>query len=615
MFAVKILCIWFFTFTFDIVQSIISVKDRVSLVLVNYIVLNEQKFRHSHSPKIKNTFMKKIILLLSFGTIIFIGNAQQFSVKNSTDNNYAKPKLVVGIVIDQMRWDYLYRFYDVYKPNGGFKRLLNEGFSCDNTFVPYLPTVTACGHACVYTGSVPAINGITGNNWFDNNLQKSMYCVEDDSVQTVGSDAVSAGQMSPNNLWVTTITDELRLATNFHSKVIGISIKDRGAILPAGHAANAAYWYDGSGGNFITSTYYMKELPAWLQQFNNKKLVDSFYDKNWNLLLPEDVYEKYCDTKDNAYESKPLGKDALLPYNLQQFKGNDYGKIASTPYGNDLLAELAKTIIANEKLGNNENNVTDFLAISFSSPDYVGHAFGPNSWEQLDTYARLDETLGNLFDYLDNVVGKDQYTVFLTADHAGAHIPEFLQKHNIPGGRLDDGTVKAELNAIFDKAFSIGDLVSSVNEYDVYLNHNELEYLKQFPNIKLDEAGAKKMIKDYLLKKDIVLNVVDKAHAADAGIPEKLREMVVNGYNPVRSGDLQIITKTGVINGGKTGMSHGVWNPYDSHIPLVWYGWGIKHGNLNKEVYMTDISPTVAALLHIQMPSGSIGKVITEMIK
>src|SRR3954464_9099697 len=203
----------------------------------------------------------------------------------SQNTNLSRPKLVVGIVIDQMRWDYLYRYYNIYKTDGGFKRFLSAGFTCENTLIPYTPTVTAAGHTCIYTGSVPAIDGIVGNEWYDKELKKEIYCANDDSVQTVGSKTVDAGQMSPKNMLVTTITDELRLGTNFKSKVIGVAIKDRGAILPAGHSANAAYWYDSQTGNFITSTYYMNELPAWVQNFNKRKIVDTLYKLNWDLSL------------------------------------------------------------------------------------------------------------------------------------------------------------------------------------------------------------------------------------------------------------------------------------------------------------------------------------------
>ncbi len=552
--------------------------------------------------------MKRSIVTAFLALFLIITTFAQNTSKTTVEQGIARPKLVVGLVVDQMRWDYLYRFYDLYKTNAGFKRLLGQGFSCNNTFVPYLPTVTACGHACVYTGSVPAIHGITGNDWWDNNLQRAVYCAEDKTVAAVGSNAGSAGQMSPANVFTTTITDELRLSTNFHSKVFGISMKDRGAIIPAGHAANGAFWYDGKSGNFITSTYYMKELPSWMQQFNHRKLVDSFYEKNWNLALDKSIYEKYCDTDENAYESKPFGADAVaMPYNLQQFKGKDYSKIAATPYANNMLLELAKTAITAEQLG--KRGVTDFLALSFSSPDYVGHAFGPNSWEILDTYVRLDETLGKLFDYLDRTVGRDQYTVFLTADHAGAHIAGFMQKNHLPGDHWDDGELGRELTGFVKNQYNGVNVISHVAEYDIYLNQAGID------SAKLNTEEVKSSITKYLLKKDLVLQVVDKKAAGDAPVPAKLREMIINGYNPQRSGDLQVVMKSGVVDGGKTGMSHGVWYSYDAHIPLLWYGWGIKKGSTSREIYMTDISVTLAALLHIQMPSGAIGKSIEEVIR
>ena len=536
---------------------------------------------------------------------------------NTAANTVQRPKLVVGIVVDQMRWDYLYRFYDLYKADGGFKRLMNEGFTCDNTLINYLPTVTGCGHACVYTGSVPAIHGITGNNWWDNNLKKAMYCVQDDSVKSVGSNNSDQGKMSPKNLLSTTITDELRISSNFQSKVIGLSIKDRGSIIPAGHNPTGSYWYDSQSGNFITSTYYMNELPTWVEDLNKRKLVDSFYQQNWNYALPKNVYEKYCDKDENIYEARALDPTSTsLPYKLDKFIGKDYSRISSTPFGNDLLVEAAKKAIEAEQLGKQES--TDFLAISFSSPDYIGHAFGPNSWEILDNYFRLDATIGNLLNYLDQTIGKDQYTVFLTADHGGGHIPEFLQKHSIPADRWDDKDIKAELNAIFEKEYFISDLITSVNDYDVYLNHDEIEYLSTLTGkfAKLDEKKIKKMIELYLVKKSTVLQVVDLANFNDLPLPATIRTMLNNSYNPARSGDLEIIMKSGVMDAGaKAGMTHGTWYTYDSHIPLVFYGWGIKHGSLNRETYMTDISATIASLLHIQMPSGCIGKTITEVMK
>ena len=306
---------------------------------------------------------------------------QTFAQKsNSVKAADAKPKLVVGIVVDQMRWDYVNNFKPFFKTQNGFLRFMNQGASCNNNLISYLPTVTACGHAAVYTGSTPAIHGITGNSWFDNIQQRMVYCVEDNSVQAVGIENSSAGKMSPLNVWTTTIGDELKLATNFKSKVYGVSLKDRGAIIPAGHSADGAFWYDSKSGNFISSTYYGKTLPSWLTNYNNAKKVDSFYKLGWSLSLPASVYEANCDKDQNEYESTPFGKDAKgFPYGLTQFIGKDYGKVSSTPYGNNLVLDVATQTLINEKMG--LDDITDLLALSFSSPDYIGHAFGPNSWE------------------------------------------------------------------------------------------------------------------------------------------------------------------------------------------------------------------------------------------
>jgi predicted AlkP superfamily pyrophosphatase or phosphodiesterase len=545
--------------------------------------------------------MKKVFSLISF-LLILVGAQAQTKAPV-----VQRPKLVVGIVIDQMRWDYLYRFNDLFSATGGFKRMMGEGFTSDNTLIPYAPTVTACGHTCVYTGSVPAIHGITGNAWWDNQLMRSVYCSEDKTVSTVGSSS-DAGQMSPKNMLTTTVCDELRLATNFKSKVIGVAIKDRGSILPAGHSANAAYWYDSKTGDFITSTYYMNELPTWVTQFNKRKIVDSFYQIGWNTMLNKSVYPNYATEDIKAYEATPFGKDMnAFPYDLSKFKGKDYGKIATTPYGNSLTVEMAKAAVISEKMGKGE--ATDFLAVSFSSPDYIGHSFGPNSWEMVDDYVRLDAELGKLLSFLDASVGKNQYTVFLTADHAVAHVPGFMKEHKLPGGLFEENATRKELNDQIKEKFGVSNAIESFFNYQVTLNHTKID------SAKVDIDAIKKLVIAGLLKKEAVANAVETSKIMSSTLPKTQREMFANGYFPNRCGDIQIILKPGYIEGGNTGTTHGLWAPYDAHIPLLFYGWGIKKGSSNKENYMTDIAPTIAALLHIQMPSGSVGKVIEEAIK
>ena len=538
-------------------------------------------------------------------TLISLSAIAQNTPKTNSSN---KPKLVVGIMVDQMRWDYINKFKAHFASSNGFLRLVNEGATCDFTMIPYVPTVTAVGHASVYTGSVPALNGITGNNWFDNFSQKSVYCVDDNTVNSVGIENSAAGKMSPANLWTTTIGDELKIATNFKSKVIGLSIKDRGAILPAGHSADGAFWYDSKTGNFISSTYYAAQLPTWVSNYNNQHRVDSLYTKGWNLSLAKAIYEANCDQDQNDYESTPLGKEQkVFPYSLSQFIGKDYGKIASTPLGNTLLADLAEQAIINEKMG--QDDITDLLAISFSSPDYIGHSFGPDSWETMDGYIKLDATLAKLFAVLDKQVGKNNYTVFLTADHAVAHVPGFSKKHQLPGGNISEEQLKKDLgNYIASKGFD-AKLISTIREYNVHFNGTLMETLG------IERARLVQLCKQFLEKQSDILQVVDARNAATAPLPATLRERIANGFNAQRAGDLFIVTKSGYVDGYATGTSHGVLYNYDAHIPLLFWGKGIQHKVVNTPTYMTDIAPTITTLLGIQMPSGAIGKPIVEVLK
>ncbi|MFY7964978.1 MAG: alkaline phosphatase PafA [Chitinophagaceae bacterium] len=547
--------------------------------------------------------MKFFIAILS--VILFSGT----SAAQLQNTPPPKPKLVVGILIDQMRWDYLMRFKPLFKNNGGFKRMMNNGFNCNNTMINYAPTVTACGHACVYTGSVPNIHGIVGNSWWDKLDNKMAYCTEDKNVEGIGNVKKDAGKMSPKNMLVTTIGDELRLASNFKSKVIGVAVKDRGSILPAGYSANAAYWYDKGTGSFISSSYYTKELPKWLNEFNDRKLVDSFYKLGWDIKLPKATYLQYCSNDIENYESKTFGDSALgFPYNnLVKYINKDYNKVISTPYGNTLTAEIAKAALINEKLGKGDE--TDMLAISFSSPDYIGHSFGPNSWELLDCYIKLDEELGKLFDVLDKQIGLGNYLSFLTADHAVAQVPGFLKEHKLPGGVFDDGAAKKEMNKQLKEIFAIDTAILAFENYQISLNKKAIHLLK------IDEEKIVKWILNYLKQNDAVMNAFELSELMEIPMNKTIREMLANGYFENRSGDIQIILKSGYIDGMKTGTTHGLWNPYDAHIPLLWYGWGIKKGNTHKETYMTDIAATLAALLDIQMPSGCVGKVIEDIVK
>jgi len=552
--------------------------------------------------------MKKILLPIVFLFFCIQVNAQKWVKPNSTTTSYPKsidrPKLVVGFVVDQMRWDYLYRFYDRYS-KGGFKRLVNDGFSVENTFIPYLPTQTACGHSSIYTGSVPALNGIIANSWYDPTIGRDMYCTEDKNEKTVGSTS-NAGQMSPKNLQVNTITDELRLATNFQGKVVSVSLKDRGSILPGGHSANAAYWHDGLTGNWITSTHYMQNLPTWVNDYNAQKVSDKFFAQDWNTLYPINTYTN-SDTDNVAYEGRFKGEtSSSFPHITKQYVGKNYEMIKSLPYGNTMTIDFAKLAVQNENLG--QDAITDFLAISCSATDYVGHQFGPNSIELEDTYLRLDKDLEELFNYLDKTVGKGNYLFFISADHGVAHAPEFLAKNNIQAERYVTRPLVKGLDSLLTQKFQLKKAVINIMNDQVIFDRNLIE------NSKVNFSDVKSATISYLKKQNGISNAVDLNNLQNTTLPDLLKTRLANGYHPKLSGDIQIIANAGWYNSsGTTGIGHGGWYNYDAHIPLVFMGWKVKAGKTNKTHYMTDIASTLAAMLHIQMPNGSIGSPITEL--
>lgn len=539
--------------------------------------------------------MIRVFITLFTCCLIFPACSQNIQVVNTLQQTPKRPKLVVGIVVDQMRWDYLYRFYDRYKEDGGFKQLLNKGFSCDNTFIPYIPTVTACGHSSIFTGSVPAINGITGNDWFDYSKNNFVYCTQDDSVKTVGSET-DRGKMSPKNLLVTTIADELQLATNFRSKVIGIALKDRGAILPAGHSANAAYWYDNKTGDWITSSYYQNKLPKWVKSLNAKKLVDKYYAEDWHTLYPLNTYVQ------SAFDTRGF------PRLTKQHIGKNNGIIVATPFGNNFSFDMAKAAVVGEELG--QDSITDMLTLSLSSPDYIGHAYGPNSVEVEDCFLRLDIELGKFIDFLNEKIGKNEFLIFLTSDHGAAHVPAYLKENKIPAGNFDNEKISAALNQLLLDHYKIPGLLLGIFNYQVHLDRILLE------SNKLNREEVYRTVIKFLSVDKAVKQVFPLDALQQTILPKKLKEALINGYFPNRSGDLQIILNPQFIDGFLTGgTTHGLWNPYDSHIPLLWYGWNIEHGKTSREIYMTDIAATVAALLKIQMPNGCVGQVIEEITK
>jgi predicted AlkP superfamily pyrophosphatase or phosphodiesterase len=535
--------------------------------------------------------MKKFILLFTFVII---------------PNLYAqkRPKLVVGIIVDQMKMEYLYRFSNDFSPNG-FKRLMDNGYTFHNMHFNYMPTYTAPGHASIYTGTTPSTHGIVGNEWFNRNIGKDMYCTDDALVKLVGDGKEKEGEMSPKNLQSTTITDELKMTTNFQGKVFGLSIKDRGAILPAGHFANWAFWLSKTG-SFISSSFYGTSLPDWVNQFNKEKKYLNYINKGWDLYKPLATYNESL-TDQNPYEGKiDKSKEAVFPYDLKKIydeKGADI--IRTTPYGNDLLAELAMKTIENESLG--KDDTTDFLAVSFSSTDYVGHTFGPHSIELQDTYLRLDQTIADFLNYLDKTVGKNNYLLFLTADHAGAENPSYLRDNKFNAKNINTKDFTKALKKFSTDTFGV-DLILDYSNANLCFN-------KTIINEKgLDLSKIKQSFKDYLMTLEEVKRVyTEEEILASTGFDYYLN-FIYRGYDPKQNGDIVVLYKSGDMEYGNTGTTHGSPNSYDTHVPCLFYGWQIKKGVSHEKKDITQIAPTIAQLIKIPFPNGTESEVLTEIL-
>ncbi|WP_420581409.1 alkaline phosphatase PafA [Reichenbachiella sp.] len=524
--------------------------------------------------------------------------------------NSDKPKLVVGIVVDQMRYEFLNRFSNHYG-NGGFKRLTTEGFSFKNAHFNYIPTKTGPGHASVYTGTTPRVHGVIANDWYEKGQKKMIYCVEDLDVTGVGGTG-KIGQRSPRNLLSSTITDELKIHSQNKSKVVGISLKDRGSILPAGHNPDGAYWFDENSGNFITSTFYTDDLPDWVKKFNAKKLSTLYTKGKWTTLKDMNTYvESARDNRDyeNAFF---MDLSPTFPYDLKAI-GKTFGvhnTLMYTPFGNTILVDFAELAIENEQLGTDD--FTDFLAISFSSTDKIGHEFGPYSKEIQDTYIRLDKDLERLFDYLDNQVGEGEWTVFLTADHAIAELPKYLNEQNQRVDYFNNKEYQPFLKKAVDEKFLATGIIESITNRQVFLNHS----LLREKNIDITEV--KKYIIELLLELEGISSAYDSREIEQYNGTNLDVAMLSAGINSKASGDVVYTLLPGWLsdyNLYHKGTNHGAGYSYDTHVPMLFYGWGIKNGSTVNYHPITDIAPTISTLINIKFPSGCTGHPAVELFE
>jgi len=543
--------------------------------------------------------MFKIILILVLGL---------FSTKVLGQGKSA-PKLVVGIVVDQMVYDYLYRYQDRFS-KGGFVKLMDKGTNCRNTQYNYVPTYTGPGHASIYTGTTPSQHGIVGNEWYDRAQQATVNCVTDSAYFSVGTES-DYGIRSPRPLTCMTITDQLKV-TYPNSKVISMSIKDRGAILPGGHMSDGSYWYDYMTGKFISSEYYMKELPAYVNDFNANEYPKSVMQNTWNTLYPIESYIA-SGPDDSKYEVLlPNKTEATFPYNFAEISPNEtsYNLFTITPWANTYLTDFAITAMQNENLGKGENS--DFLCISYSTPDIAGHAFGPYSIEIEDMYLRLDKEIERLLDALKKQVGKD-FTLFLTADHAVVPVPEWLTDHNLPGGYSFLKENMLELQEAVNAKYG-ADFVSVEENNNIYLNEDLMGFLDANQN------EIERFVANQVKRWEGVKYVFTTEDLSCSSAGDQFARMIQNGYDPVRSGNVIFILAPGFLpkiidsENSRKGTSHGSPYNYDTHVPLLWYGKNIPKQEIFERVEIIDIVPTLTHILNLQKPACTTGEPILPIL-
>lgn len=522
------------------------------------------------------------------------------------------PKLIVGVVVDQMRADYLYRFAHHYGEDG-FVRLMKEGVNYQNCHYNYVPTFTGPGHASIYTGTTPANHGIVANTWFSKAEQKRVNCVEDVTSLPVGSSEKTEGNFSPARLKANTITDQIKL-TDSRAKILSVSIKNRGAILPGGHHPDGAYWYDYSNGGFMTGTYYRAKLPEWVATFNKENAAQTYFPESWETVKPISTYLESRED-DYTFERAVTGDKPVFPYDLKKAvkKGESLTKIfVQTPFANTFLTDFAKKGIVSEELGKDE--VTDFLAVSYSSPDIIGHSYGPYSKEMQDVMIRLDRDIADLLHFLDESVGKGEYLLFLTADHAVEPIPQYLIDHKMAAGYFFYKPFIEQIKKKAEEKFG-KDIVSDVYNYSIYLN-DSLIRANGF-----DKQEVVTFVRDEVAAYEHVKQAYTSSELMNNNFVHDWSVRIAKGFHPAEAGDVLFTLEPGYLGvkedsfASKQGTSHGSVFNYDTQVPLIFFGKGISSTNVYREVEITDITPTLAILLGLTKPGGTTGKILTELLE
>jgi predicted AlkP superfamily pyrophosphatase or phosphodiesterase len=556
--------------------------------------------------RLRRQLVFALCLLLTVSSFTFDSTARAQSQRRATSTSNKKVRLIVGVVIDQFRYDYLTRFEDQFG-EGGFKRLLTGGAVFTNANYIHTPTYTACGHATLMSGATPSMNGIIANEWYDRQVGKVVTSVSDDKTKLLGGREGASGS-SPHRLIGSTLGDELKLTTVGRAKVIGVSHKDRSAVLPAGKHPEGAYWYSLDNGNFISSDYYFSDLPAWVKKFNSEQHCNRYFGAKWERLLPESAYQRSLPD-DAPGEKSPFGNTFphIVTGNHDKISKEFYDDFEKTPFANDYLLDFAKAAIENEKLG--ADDVTDLLTISFSANDLLGHKFGPYSQEVQDMTLRTDRTMANLLSYLDQKVGSGQWVLALTADHGVSPVPEQTQKLGY-GGRVSTKQVVDAIEAALDKQFGEEKWVLSFTYGNAYLD--EAVAAKRKISMEEVERAASDAVKTV----PGVAEGFTHTQLSSGQLPANpITASVTKGFFASRNGNLIVVPHPFYLLASTDAATHGSPYGYDTHVPVLFYGAGVAAGSFASISSPADIAPTLASLLKLEIPSNAVGRILTEAIK
>lgn len=544
--------------------------------------------------------MKKYISVILFSLLL---------IKISGQGAYLppdKPKLVIGIVVEEMKYDQLEKFRDKLGENG-IKKLINEGTYFKNASFEYMLTQSAPGHATISTGAEPSSNGITSDDWYVPLKNELINCTKDVSVNAVGG-SFESGLHSPVNLLVSTFSDELAMSTNRKAKIFGVGLRESSAIFSAGHSANAAYWFDNTSGTWMSSSYYLKTMPTWVNDFNAMKFSDTYLNSTWNLLRPAKDYAE-CQPDSNKYE---IGFNGInyFPYDLRKIrsKSKDYSLLRETPFGNSLTTDFAIRLIKNERLG--KHDVTDYLSICYSATDYIGHRFGPSSMEMGDAILRLDDEIKNLLTFLNDSIGKKNVLIYFTAAHGMCEVPTVLEMNRIPSGYFQQNQALQLLRTYLNAVYGEGNWVKGYSERQIFLNRTLIE------DARLSLDDVQKKVARFLVQ----FTGVEAAYpysafeANDFGNGNLKR--IINNFSPQRSGDVIVTLNPGWVEKESDYVTnHNSPYEYDSHVPLIWYGWTVNRATVTRHINMTDIAATLSTLCKVPYPNACTGEPMFELFR